>query len=55
MCYNLTMNSMRDLFFCTGIILRIYPSDRQKDLIRRNGRASQFVYNRLVAVNREKY
>ena len=55
MCYNLTMKSMRDLFFHTGIILRIYPSDRQKDLIRRNGRASQFVYNRLVAVNREKY
>ena len=46
---------MRDLFFHTGIILRIYPSDRQKDLIRRNGRASQFVYNRMVAVNREKY
>lgn len=46
---------MHDFFFYSGLVLRIYPSDKQKDLIRRNSRASQFVYNRLVSVNREMY
>ena len=47
------MKSMHDMFFHAGIVLRIYPSDRQKEIIRRNGSASRFIYNRLVAVNQE--
>ena len=37
------MKSMHDMFFHAGIVLRIYPSDRQKEIIRRNGSASRFI------------
>lgn len=39
----------------TGIRLRIYPSREQKQLIAINSGAQRFVYNRLVALNTERY
>lgn len=46
---------MSEFFFHRGLILTIYPSDRQKHIIRQNGSSARFVYNRLVAVNEELY
>ena len=36
-----------------GLKVRIYPSNRQKEMIRRNSDAARFVYNEMVAVNKE--
>ncbi len=49
------MKTMSELFFHRGIILTIYPSNRQKQIIRQNGSSARFVYNRLVAVSEELY
>lgn len=38
-----------------GIKLRIYPSSQQKKMIKKNSDASRFVYNHLVAVNKEMF
>lgn len=38
-----------------GISLKIYPSTKQKKIITLNDGASRFVYNRLVASNKELY
>ena len=46
---------MSEFFFHRGLILTIYPSNRQKHIIRQNGSSARFVYNRLVAVNEELY
>lgn len=45
---------MSDYTYHCGLQLRIYPSDRQKQIIKRNAGASRFVYNRLVATDRER-
>ena len=49
------MKSMKDLKYHAGIVLRIYPSDRQKRLIAVNSGCQRYVYNHLVAVNNEIY
>ena len=36
-----------------GLNLRIYPSDKQKKIIKMNGGASRYIYNKLVADNNE--
>ena len=55
MCYNIDVKTMRDFNFHIGINVRAYFSDKQKQIVRFNGGAANFVYNRLVAVNREKH
>ena len=55
MCYNNNMKKMSDYMFHIGLQMRVYPSDRQKAMIRMNGGASRFVYNRLVAVHNEMF
>ena len=49
------MKKMKELTYHIGLLVRIYPSDRQKQIIRKNAGVNRFVYNRLVAVNREIY
>ena len=36
-----------------GLKVRIYPSDRQKKIIKINSDASRFIYNEMVAINKE--
>jgi putative transposase len=47
------MKHMKDYAYHYGLKVRIYPSDRQKEIIQRNADAARFVYNELVAVNKE--
>lgn len=49
------MKAMKDLKYHAGIVLRIYPSDRQKHIISINSGCQRYVYNHLVAVNNEIY
>ena len=46
---------MKQLTYHIGLCVRAYPSDRQKQIIRKNAGVNRFVYNRLVGVNREMY
>ena len=46
---------MKDLLYHYGIKMRIYPSDQQKTIIKVNSDASRFVYNQMVATNKEIY
>lgn len=55
MCYNTGMKKMSDYLYHIGMRLRAYPSYQQKRMIRMNGGASRFVYNRLVAVHTEMF
>ena len=55
MCYNIDMKKMKDFYFHMGINVRAYFSDKQKQIVRFNGGAANFVYNRMVAANREKH
>lgn len=48
------LKRMSDYTYHCGLQLRIYPSGRQKQIIKRNAGASRFVYNRLVAIDRER-
>ncbi|MCT3440136.1 transposase, partial [Limosilactobacillus fermentum] len=36
-----------------GLKMRCYPSDQQKQLIKINSDASRFIYNEMVAINKE--
>ena len=47
------MKKMSEYTYHIGLQLRIYPSDSQKKIIRMNGGASRYIYNKLVADNRE--
>lgn len=47
------MKKMKDYLYHIGLKLRIYPSDVQKTLIKVNGGASRYIYNKLVAYNNE--
>ena len=49
------MKHMADIKFHTGIKFRFYPSYRQRRISDANIGASRFVYNRMVALNNEKY
>ena len=49
------MKTMKQLTYHMGLLVRAYPSDRQKQIIRKNAGVNRFVYNRLVGVNREMY
>ena len=47
------MKTMKQLTYHIGLCVRAYPSNRQKKIIRKNAGVNRFVYNRLVAVNKE--
>lgn len=49
------MKKMKDYNHHIGLNLRIYPSDKQKKIIKMNGGASRYIYNKLVADNNEIY
>ena len=49
------MKTMKQLTYHIGLCVRAYPSNRQKKSIRKNAGVNRFVYNRLVAVNKEMY
>ena len=49
------MKTMKQLTYHIGLCVRAYPSNRQKKIIRKNAGVNRFVYNRLVAVNKEMY
>lgn len=49
------MKSMAKLKYHYGIKMRIYPSDQQKAIIKVNSDASRFVYNEMVAIDKELY
>lgn len=49
------MKTMKQLTYHMGLCVRAYPSDRQNQIICKNAGVNRFVYNRLVAVNREMY
>ena len=47
------MKKMKEYYYHMGLKLRIYPSDKQKKIIKMNGGASRYIYNKLVADNNE--
>lgn len=47
------MKSMAQMEYHYGLKVRIYPSDRQKKIIKINSDASRFIYNEMVAINKE--
>ena len=49
------LTRMKKYKYHYGWILRIYPSDRQKAIIKKNYDAQRFVYNTLVGDNRQIY
>ena len=49
------MKKMKEYKYHIGLNLRIYPSDKQKKIIKLNGGASRYIYNKLVADNNEIY
>lgn len=49
------MVSFAKLPYHSGIKLRIYPSNKQKQIIHANINASRFAYNELVAIDKELY
>ena len=49
------MRKCSDMPYHTGIVLRIYPSRRQKQTIAVNSGCFRAVYNKLVALNKERY
>ena len=49
------MKSMSKMKYHYGLKMRCYPSDQQKQLIKVNSDASRFIYNEMVAINRELY
>lgn len=46
---------MKEYKYHIGLKLRIYPSDKQKKIIKLNGGASRYIYNKLVCYNDEMY
>ena len=49
------MKKMKEYKYHIGLNLRIYPSDKQKKIVKMNGGASRYIYNKLVADNNEMY
>ena len=49
------MLKMSEMPYVIGITMRLYPSDKQKDIIAYNDGAARFIYNRLVARHKELF
>lgn len=41
--------------YFVGMKVRAYPSERQQTIMRKNAYASKFVYNQMVAIDKELY
>ncbi|WP_157049381.1 helix-turn-helix domain-containing protein, partial [Companilactobacillus mindensis] len=46
---------MAELEYHYGIKMRIYPNNKQKDIINVNSNISRTVYNKLVGIDKEIY
>ena len=49
------MKSITEMKYHFGLRVRIYPSSQQKLIIKLNSDASRFVYNQMVAIDKELY
>ena len=49
------MKKMKDLSYHYGLKIRIYPSSKQKQMIKINSDISRTVYNKLIAIDKELY
>ena len=49
------LKSMAELEYHYGIKMRIYPSNKQKEIIKVNSNISRTVYNKLVGIDKEIY
>lgn len=49
------MKSITEMKYHFGLRVRIYPSTQQKLIIKLNSDASRFIYNQMVAIDRELY
>lgn len=49
------MRSCNEMPYHIALKMRIYPSHEQKTVIEKNAGAARFVYNRLVALDNERY
>lgn len=47
------MKSMAKMKYHYGLKMRCYPSDQQKQLIKINSDASRFIYNEMIAINKD--
>ena len=47
------MRQMNQMPYIIGVVIHIYPSNKQKRIIAKNDGAARFIYNRLVARDRE--
>ncbi|MBU9790413.1 helix-turn-helix domain-containing protein, partial [Lentilactobacillus sp. G22-6] len=47
--------TMAQLPYHYGVKVRVFPSNQQKQLIKRNSDASRFIYNEMNGMNRELY
>lgn len=49
------LKNMKDYTYHIGLELRAYPSFQQIRVMKKNGGAANFIYNRLVAIDRERW
>lgn len=49
------MKKMSDYTYHIGLKMRIYPSNQQRKIIKMNGGASRYIYNKLVAGHNEMW
>lgn len=49
------MKSMKDYKYHSGIMVRAYPSDKQKEIIILNDNARRYIYNKCIEINKELY
>jgi len=49
------MKSMAQMKYHFGMKIKIYPSDQQKKVIKKNYDAARFIYNEMVAMNKQQY
>lgn len=49
------MKSITEMKYHFGLRVRIYPSTQQKQIIKLNSDASRFIYNQMVAIDKELY
>lgn len=47
------LRSMSEYKYHSGIRLRIYPSYRQKKIIKKNAEMARFIYNEMIACSKE--
>ena len=49
------MKKMSEYTYHIGLKMRIYPSNQQREIIKLNGGASRYIYNKLVAGHDEMW